>query len=318
MKVYVKTPARLHFGLIDLTGDLGRMFGGLGVAINQPNVIVSAQKSSSLTVTGKETELATIIANRFFNAYSIKPNVHIHVEKTIPAHTGLGSGTQLTLAIATALAKLTNINVSTANLALAMGRVQRTGVGTAIFQNGGFIVDGGKKLDQNAGIPPVIYQKPFPKEWSFIIAQPNVQKGLSNSAEKTAFNNLPPMQPTDAANICRLTLLKLLPALEEKDLENFGQALTAIQITIGNYFASVQGGTYSNTAVANILDFFKHLGIHGYGQSSWGPTIYGVVEQKEAKPLLKKIQTHLTKGVGGEAFVTKANNKGAIIKKMVP
>ena len=27
MKVYVKTPARLHMGLIDLKGNLGRIFG---------------------------------------------------------------------------------------------------------------------------------------------------------------------------------------------------------------------------------------------------------------------------------------------------
>ena len=54
MKVYVKAPARLHLGLIDLGGDLGRLFGGIGVAINQPNVIVEAEKSERFTVEGRK------------------------------------------------------------------------------------------------------------------------------------------------------------------------------------------------------------------------------------------------------------------------
>ena len=48
MKVLVKTPARLHLGLIDMNGDLGRMFGGLGVGIDHPNIIVEVQNSRKL------------------------------------------------------------------------------------------------------------------------------------------------------------------------------------------------------------------------------------------------------------------------------
>jgi len=314
MKVYVKTPARLHLGLIDLNGDLGRMFGGLGVAINKPNVIVHAKKVQGLTITGEETELATTFVNHFFKSYPTQPNVHLHVEKVIPAHTGLGSGTQFALAIATALAKLTGIKVSTPELALAMGRAQRTGVGTAIFQNGGFVIDGGKKTVKTGGFPPLIYQQSFPEDWRFVIVLPNVQKGLSNYAEKSAFNSLPPMPVEEVAKICRLTMLKLLPALVEKDIASFGEALTAIQVVTGNYFAPVQGGIYSNITVADTLAFLEYIGVYGFGQSSWGPTVYGIVKQKDAKVTLKKVKNYLAKGVGGDAFVAKANNKGTVIK----
>jgi beta-RFAP synthase len=290
------------------------MFGGLGVAINQPNIIIRAQQAPNLTITGEETELATNLVNRFFKTYPAKPNVHLHVEKAISAHTGLGSGTQFALAIATALAKITNTKTSTPELALAMGRAQRTGIGTAIFQNGGFVVDGGKKTTQPNSFPPLIYRQPFPEEWRFIIALPNVQKGLSSFKEKSAFNNLPPMHAEEVAKICRLTMFKLLPALAEKDLESFGEALTAIQIVTGNYFAHVQGGTYSNIEVADTLKFIKTLGVYGFGQSSWGPAVYGVVEQNEAQETLKKVRGYLKEGVGGVAFVAKANNKGATVK----
>ena len=48
MKVAVKTPARLHSGLIDLNGDLGRLYGGLGVAIDHPNTVLEVEKSPTL------------------------------------------------------------------------------------------------------------------------------------------------------------------------------------------------------------------------------------------------------------------------------
>ncbi len=314
MKVYVKTPARLHLGLIDLNGDLGRMFGGLGVGIDHPNVIVEAQHAEGLSVTGQDAELATGLVKRFFAAYPVNGNVHVDVKAAIPAHVGLGSGTQFSLAIATALAKLFGIKASTPQLALAMGRAQRTGVGTAIFEKGGFVVDGGKKTSENASFPPLIYRQPFPVDWRFVVAVPNVQKGLSNSEETSAFNKLPPMQADAVAKICRLTMLKLLPALAERDIESFGEALTSIQILTGEYFAHVQGGTYSDPEVADTLGFIKGIGVCGFGQSSWGPAVYGVVKQQDAKAALTKVKAYLSKGVGGEVFIAKPNNKGATIK----
>ena len=72
MKVYVKTPARLHLGLIDLNGDLGRIYGGLGVAIDHPNVVLEAEKSKDLKVTGEKAELTRKLADQFLEAYKIK------------------------------------------------------------------------------------------------------------------------------------------------------------------------------------------------------------------------------------------------------
>ena len=126
MKVQVKTPARLHLGLIDMNGDLGRMFGGLGVGIDHPNIIVQAQNAEHFAVTGQDAELATILAKRFLSNYQIQPKVHIHVAEAIPAHIGLGSGTQFSLAIAVALARLFNVKASIPELAVAMGRARRT------------------------------------------------------------------------------------------------------------------------------------------------------------------------------------------------
>ena len=113
MKVLIKTPARLHMGLIDMNGELGRLFGGLGVGIDHPNVILEAQPAEKFSIIGKETELAAALAKQFFNAYPTKTNVHLNIRQAIPAHVGLGSGTQLALSIATALAKVLDSKAST-------------------------------------------------------------------------------------------------------------------------------------------------------------------------------------------------------------
>src|SRR2546427_144640 len=38
--VFVEAPARLHFGVLDLRGDLGRRFGGIGAAGAGPSVLL--------------------------------------------------------------------------------------------------------------------------------------------------------------------------------------------------------------------------------------------------------------------------------------
>lgn len=319
MKVYVKTPARLHMGLIDLNGNLGRIFGGLGVGINYPNVIIEAQPAEALCVTGENTEHVKALAQRFFDAYSIKAKAQFHVKQTIPEHVGLGSGTQLTLAVATALAKLFNVKASTAELALAMGRAKRSGIGTTVFERGGFVVDGGKIIKNGAAasecFPPPIFHSAFPENWTFVVAIPNAKKGLSKDAEIAAFKHLPPMAPEKVGEICRLIMLKLLPALVEQDIESFGEALTRIQIIVGTHFAPAQGGIYSSEIATEGIRLLQKLGVHGVGQSSWGPTFYGLCQNaKEAEEIRAKISAFLKNGADGKVFIAKANNKGATIR----
>jgi beta-ribofuranosylaminobenzene 5'-phosphate synthase len=311
MKVYVKTPARLHLGLIDLNGDLGRIFGGLGVGIDRPNFVLEAQPSEKLIATGEKTEQIRALAKRFLEIYGIKANAQINVKQTIPEHSGLGSGTQLALAVATALSKLFNVDASTQALAEAMGRGQRTSVGTTIFERGGFVVDGGKS---KTGFPTTILRQPFPNNWVFVVAVPNVKKGLAKNEENAAFGALTPMTVEEAGRMCRLTMMKLLPSLVERDITSFGEALTHIQTVIGGYFAEVQGGTFSSQATAKGIELVQKLGAYGAGQSSWGPAFYGLTLREQAKEIKSKVQAYLGRSGGGQVFVAKANNQGAYIK----
>lgn len=322
MRVYVETPARLHLGLIDLSGELGRIFGGLGVAIERPNVVLEAEPSKSLRVSGEKIDEVKSLVKRFMKTYNTDDKVHIHVKYTIPEHVGLGSGTQLALAVSTALAKLQNIRISMGELSSLMGKGNVSGIGTAVFEYGGFVVEGGHKIQSkkpwistSKTLPPVIFRQPFPKEWYFVVAIPNVKRGFTDEEEAPAFKHLPPMPTEKVGSICHLIMMGLLPALIERDIKVFGKSLTQIQNIVGDYFATVQGGRFSSSVAKECIDYMRKLCAYGVGQSSWGPTVYGLVYgEQQAKRLTLAVRSFLRKRVGGQVFHTSANNKGVYIR----
>jgi len=318
----VTTPSRLHLGFLDLEGGLGRIFGGIGVALNYPNTIVEAEPSGELIVKGEKSVQARLFAERFLKAYGLPRKVAINVKQTIPEHVGLGSGTQLALAVATSLAKIFQIRASVKELAAITGRGSVSGVGIAIFELGGFVVEGGLKTGISnpfitKSIPPVIFHASFPDDWLFVIAIPNVKRGFTDEEEPTIFSRLPPMSAENVGKICRLTLMKLLPSIIEHDIKSFGEALTSIQNILGNYFSHVQGGIYSSRIAEEAITHILRQEAYGAGQSSWGPAFYGLVQGEEkALKLRSTLQSFLNNRGGGQVFVAKANNNGAFVEQI--
>jgi len=229
---------------------------------------------------------------------------------------GLGSGTQLSLAVATAVARLFKLDVTLAELARLTGRGRRSGIGVTAFARGGFILDsgGGKVSD----IPTVIFRHPFPEEWRFVVVVPHVGEALHGAAEEEAFGRLASPPQEEVAAVCHLVLMQLLPSLIEKDLEGFGQALTMIQRTVGGWFASIQEGTYTAEMAGEILELMAAEGAVGVGQSSWGPALYGLVGRPEtARHLEAQLQRAFDGRVKAMTFTASANNRGATVEGQI-
>jgi len=107
-------------------------------------------------------------------------------------------------------------------------------------------------------------------------------------------------------------LIQMLPALVEKDIRNFGEALTRIQCMVGDCFASIQGGRFASPISGEMVDFMLSRGAAGIGQSSWGPTVYGLVEGRSiAKKLRQEVQSRLETLGGGETILVQPQNQGA-------
>jgi beta-RFAP synthase len=301
-----------------MNGELGRLYGSIGVAIEGPSVVLEAGLQNSgevneLIVDGLERERVTAYARHFLEHYSLPGTVHLNLRSSIPAHVGLGSGTQLALAVGAALAQLGGLKLSVTELSLTMKRGVHSGIGTATFQHGGFVVDGGHPaVGSHQAIPPVLFRHAVPDDWFFVVAVPKARPGLSGGNEQLAFQTLPPAPAPLVEKICRLLVMKMLPAVVENEIVQFGQALTQIQRLVGDSFAAVQGGQYANTLSGQVIAHMLERGAQGAGQSSWGPAVYALAQgERQAQQLEIEIQEFLEPHSGGDVFHTRADNHGA-------
>ena len=317
-RVRIESAARLHMGFIDLHGGLGRRFGSIGVALERPKLILEATPAESVRGEGPDGERAEAFARRFYTHYrpgSPSPTMRAHIQiiEAIPPHQGLGSGTQLALAVGTALAQLHGIETDPFELAQVMGRGRRSSIGIGAFQQGGFLVDGGRST---AGThpAPILVRRDLPPDWRFVIVQPPVTPGLSGTREDQAFVNLP-LPPEEAVGrLARLVIMQMLPALVEEDIVRFGAALTEIQRLVGDNFAPVQGGRFANPLSAQLIADLLEYGALGAGQSSWGPTVYGLVKGEEtAQTLVERIRASSSSAQPITVYSVPASNHGARI-----
>lgn len=275
--VTVEAPGRLHFGLLDLRGALGRRFGGIGAAAPGVSVRLTASRADTVHAEGVDAGRAADAARRFIAASRIPGGAHIRVERAIPPHAGLGSGTQLALCVARAVAELYGMRVPTADLARAVGRAHRSAVGTWTFAGGGFVLEGGRRPGDDRPAP-LLARLPFPPAWRCVVVVPDAQPGVSGDAEAAAFAALAAPPEHEVERIAHLVLMAMLPAVADGDLPTFGRALTAVQEINGRWFSHVQGGTFAPGPGADLVRRMRACGAAGVGQSSWGPAVYGVVE----------------------------------------
>lgn len=272
--VSIKAPARLHLGFLDMHGGLGRQFGSLGLCLSDISTHITAKKSDDIVIHGPSGQRGSEYVSRIFGALNIQGGVDITIHEAIPEHAGLGSGTQLALAIGIAIAKLYDANKSVREVAALMKRGARSGIGIGAFSRGGFLVDGGR--GERTEVPPIISHSHFPEAWRILLVFDNNVEGINGSPEKQIFKELSPMKETVSGRICRLVLMQLLPALAEKDCVEFGAAITEIQTLVGEHFSDAQNGHYSSQQVSEVMQWMLQHGATGIGQSSWGPTGFAI------------------------------------------
>lgn len=297
--VFVEAAARLHFGVLDLRGSLGRRFGGLGAAIPSPSLLLEASPAAEVTVAGPDAERAAEFARRFLEHHGVGGGARLTVHRSIPPHSGLGSGTQLGLSVARALAELYRLPTAAPSLALAVSRGRRSAIGTWSFAYGGFIVEGGHR-PQERTVAPLLGRYEVPESWRYVVAVPPGEPGLSGEAESTAFERLPAPPERDPERVAHLVLMQLLPCLVEGDLPGFGAALTAIQRLTGAWFAPSQGGIFAPGLGPGLIARMTEWGAAGVGQSSWGPAVYGLVEGADRS---RTLAGRLRESLAGQGLV---------------
>jgi beta-ribofuranosylaminobenzene 5'-phosphate synthase len=290
--VTVTVPARLHLGFLDLNGSLGRRFGSIGLAINGLKTSITFNAASQLRVTGPENERVRGYLQAMQRALGIESTCHVRIDEVVPAHAGLGSGTQIALAVAAGVRRFHGLPLDVRGDAIRLERGARSGVGIGLFDHGGLVVDGGRGPLTTAA--PVVSRMPFPEQWRILVVLDPHRQGVHGPDEREVFSKLAPSSDGQAAHLCRLVLMKALPALAECDIAGFGSAIKEMQELLGDYFAAIQGGSrFSSPDVAAALAALEDEGAYGIGQSSWGPTGFAFAPSaEEANRLVESIYRH--------------------------
>ncbi|WP_020178611.1 beta-ribofuranosylaminobenzene 5'-phosphate synthase family protein [Methylopila sp. M107] len=318
----VTAPGRLHIGFLDLNGSVGRRFGSLGLALENPTTSLLLETAEKLTAEGPDAERALEAVERLAEAdFSIDERIRIVVEKALPPHSGLGSGTQLGLAAGVAASILSGRALPPAKVAALLGRGMRSSIGLGAFEGGGVLLDGGQPVGTARNEhrpPPLLSRVPIPESWRILLIYDPARSGLSGEAETKAMQGLPEFPEALSEKLCRLTLMAAMPAAAEGDADGFGRAVGEIQRRLGDHFAQFQGGRFTSPDVAEALALIEADGVPGVGQSSWGPTGFAVFGKAQAaEEAAEALSRRFAASTGLVFDVVRGNNHGATIQDVV-
>lgn len=322
------THSRLAFGLIDMNGEIGRVEGGLGLALQRPCLALRARRADTVRIDGpapvadgtrRKFEAMTQVFRERYDSGGIE----VCLEETIPGHCGLGSGTQLALAFGQAMNLLYDLKLTMPEIGRIAQRGGTSGIGCAAFETGGFLADGGHRFggpngkqvfapsSGSAGFeaPPILFQSNLPSSWRVVLALPSAGVITHGDEERALFLKHCPIPAEEAAQAARLALLKVLPAVMEADLQSFGAGIEAMQ----RYGLKRIQIARQNEQVRATMDEMRRLGLQGVGMSSWGPTLFGFSDGgPDAEQEIVRGLEAFAAGVGGmRVILTSAATQGA-------
>lgn len=316
--VTVDAPARLHLGFLDPSASLGRAFGSLGLVIDGEGTQIEARHAEHEQIEGAATqaerERIAICLERLKAAYG-PVTLAIHVRRTPRAHTGLGSGTQLALAVGTAFVRLAGREATSAELATLLGRGMRSGIGVLGFDSGGLLLDAGPGEPPRNAVAPLISRQPFPDRWRVLLVTDHSREGLHGAQERRGLAALAPFPRELAAHLCHIVLMQILPGAAEANFAPFARGVTDMQQTIGEYFAPVQGGVFTSPDVERAVRAVAAERPAGIGQTSWGPTGFAIVGSARDAELALATAREATRGMPHiDCAIVGGRNRGATVR----
>ncbi|MBT0732296.1 DUF98 domain-containing protein [Methanoculleus bourgensis] len=325
IRVLVDAPSRIHITLLDMNGASGRVDGGVGVALDEPGCVLDARKSTDISVHGGDEAARHRVleaARAVVEGLRLPGGAEITLHATARQHAGLGSGTQVALATAAALCRLYDRDLPVPDLARIVGRGGTSGIGTAAFEQGGFILDGGHRFGSPGGKqdfrpsaasrgiapPPVLARHRFPEDWRILLVTPDVEAGAHGGREVDIFRTHCPVPLDEVRELCHEVLMRMIPGLVEHDLDLFGSAVNRVQ-HLG--FKKVEVAM-QHPIIPALLEGTVQAGAAGAGLSSFGPTVYAIGDSGMED--VARAAKEVLGDCGGSVLLTRARNCGAGVR----
>jgi beta-ribofuranosylaminobenzene 5'-phosphate synthase len=306
-RVIVETPSRIHLGLIDMNGGMGRVDGGIGISLAEPGILLEVNQSQKTVAHGGDERargLAEKVAARVLAGIRAQGGVEITLRRVYPSHVGLGSGSQIALAVARGICEIFGRSLSA-------------------FENGGFIIDGGhafgtggekgdfRPSSASDGVrpAPVIARHDFPADWRIILATPRLPAGASGEKEMDIFRSACPVPLDEVRETCHEVLMRMLPGVVDHDLDLFGKSVNRIQ-DLG--FKRVEI-SLQPPEIPRLIGEMRRAGAACAGMSSFGPTVYAITDSG-APGILRAAEEFMEEHSGGEAWISAPRNTGAMVR----
>jgi len=332
MAVEVRAPSRLHLGMLSFGVAGARSYGGVGVMIDRPAVHVRLRRGSRIEARGPHAERVAGFARSCAVAWRLGDvGCEIEVVTAPPAHVGLGSGTQLGLAVAAGMRHLFTMG-DEAHVPAAtphpvqdelVGRGRRSCVGVYGFSRGGLIVEAGRSIsapeahdDAKRQFSPMVARVRLPSTWRCVVIVGRDVAGLHGEAEKAAFSRLPPVPNAVSAELARIALLELLPAAVEAKFLEFAQAVKRYGTVAGKPFETESRDLPYAGATARLLELLDELGFPGAAQSSWGPAVMVCCETLELAGQLVEVLESLGLAEHHDLLIARFDAQGATLREV--
>jgi beta-RFAP synthase len=290
-----------------------RQFGGVGAMVGQGTLRVRIEPAERFVGDGPLAERARATAERFARVRGDAqlPNCRVQVTAAPEEHVGLGVGTQLALSVVAGLNEFVGGDPLDAQaLATLSGRGARSAVGTYGFALGGLLVERGKLAEEP--LSPLESRVDLPTQWRFALVCPGDQRGLWGEDEQRAFRDLPPVSRETTARLWQEVRSELLPAARAAEFERFGESIYRFGYLAGSCFAARQGGPFAGSKIEELVSAIRELGVRGVGQTSWGPTVFALLESQATA---EEFQVRLCSKfpAGNKLAIVAPNNAGASI-----
>lgn len=344
--VEVTTPARLHLGMLSFGVPGRRAYGGVGVMIDRPGVHlrvtrVTRPTGDRFTASGPLADRAAGFARSCAEAWRLDHDAAcaIDVERVPASHAGLGSGTQLGLAVAAGLRQLFHASPAIADpdgivrfdaagsvdLARAVNRGRRSCVGVYGFGGGGLIIEGGRHVsphhaaedDAVRAFSPLLARVHLPSSWRCVVFGMRDVVGLHGDAERQAFASLPPVPREISAELSRVALMELWPAAVEGRFEEFSDALLRYGLLAGKPFERAASSLPYAATTAALIEQLTAWGVRGCGQSSWGPTVMACCESEQAAEAVVARIAASEMARHYDALIARFDSCGAAVREVV-
>lgn len=282
MAVSVTAFARLHLGLLAPTAVEQIIDGGVGLALQVPSVHVRLTEAAVpfIEADSETVEFVRSVVSRF----EVPAASCLSVQTKIPRHIGLGSGTQIALAVAEVCAYLSGETLSQPELWRRANRGSTSKVGCAAYAGGGLILDLGRSASSKAIIGPsnlarLHYQQnrtlrfDFP-DWDIMLCLPHGWPKISGIEEAELFNRLSLIPRAQVLRLAFIQLHRLVPAVLEHDLGEFDCAIRQMR-DLGFKRREME---HRGRTASDLVGDMEASGLRGVTMSSWGGTTVGFSE----------------------------------------